>query len=74
MKGILIEGSLFIVYILINKQTNARALYNEEYSFYSLINSRFTAKHNLPRILVTPREATTYEGLASAKIEEIVYF
>ena len=53
---------------------NARALYNKGCSSFYLINSRFTTKNRLSYISITPREVTTYEGLASTKITKVAYF
>ncbi len=68
------DGPLFTVHVLINKQTNSRALCDEGCSSYALIDSRFAAKHNLPRIPVTPREVVSYEGISSKDITEVAYF
>ena len=45
---------------------------NIGYESYSLCNSRFTTKHDLPRIKIPPREMEGYNG-SSEQIDEVAY-
>jgi hypothetical protein len=68
------EGPLFSLQVLINKEANASALVDEGCTSFCLIDERFATKLCLPRIPVSTRQSETYEGPASANISEMVYF
>ena len=61
----------FIIPILVNKEYFARTMPDTSYLSYSLINSRFTQKHNLERIQIEPRSIIGYNSLGDRIVNEV---
>ena len=68
------DGPLFTVNVLVNRELYAKTLIDDGCSSYGLIDSKLAARLSLPRIPIKPRAISGFENVSGHSIQEVAYF